>query len=935
MNEGYRGKREDPLERIRKGQAQAAEERQKLLERMRAAQRAPKPAAPAAPARAPRPFDSLDVGAVVAAAGRLRLMTLAGTAGPATPLNRPTTFLLEEFLRALVSGESTSILQWPFGQRDVSLIHPIAMLALLCAPERQTTGNFSWCNPAHTLRTLYYPWRGGATSASQGSLLVRRNEILERNRYHLTRSQVQPSTPRVPVDYLHTTLGHLNALGARDHTKPHLAHPTLAEIYPTFVADGGDPPPRPFPAADGELLGRVRYGASLDQGTDYRSSLCVPANAPYGLFGVSSTAQPKHALSAHALTPTRSGSFPDICLLDLGPPALNRLGHDWKEKVEVFIAEVCKRFPDLPVISVTQDSFVHGQVSSIMRTEKAKVARSRVLVRVSRDPLSEDPAIESVSETQVEFSVVSGPVADAVAALAEAARGSSDSALAGTLRREMGCLRKAASLPCGLGPAYERLCAVLDQFQAESFLQFRSPATLLAPLEDALASEISGAERTRLVRARDAVQAAFDALEEETPIGSLLNELAASLLRRSSRTVVAFATDIDRILGEHRLADESDTGQAMRRRLEKGHVLLTHAEDLETKLATIERGKDRNSWKRLVVIAPNLDWLSTLAARPWLPDELLVLCERTLASRVAESFGRMSSHPDLAGAGRIGTRLASIAQAAKLEVEARGVTAIELELEPRSEDSNSSDLIDLTDDDADDGDEIIELILSSGRRIRARAGQTIIRYDQHAELNPFEKASAADVRARQSIVVPDNAFIVEARDVLPIRVLAQSWVDIYHSTVGASLQNIEGDTLNAKARQVLHDIRKRGARTQTHGAVLSWLKVEEYKQLPAEKRQSHAPQRRREFDAFMAVLGVNESVAERMWMQGIQPLRIDRRRAGQRMAQAFVSVLVEPHGTTSHFSAPVREGIRALRKKALDHLDRIAEVKRIDRREVR
>lgn len=929
-----RGKREDPLERIRKGQAQAAEERQKLLERMRASQRAPKPVASAAPARPPRPFDNLDIEAAMAAAGRLRLMTLTGSAEPPAPPNRPTAFLLEEFLRALVSGESTSILQWPFGQRDVSFVHPIAMLALLCTPERQRTGNFYWCKPPHTLRTLYYPWRGGATSASQGSILVRRNEILEWNRYHLTRTQVQPSAPRVLVDYLHTTLGHLNALSARDQTKPHLAHPTLAEIYPTFIADGGDPPPRPFSAADGELLGRVRHGASLDQGTDYRSSICVPASAPYGLFGVSSTAQPKHALAATALTPGRDGRFPDICILDLGPPALNRLGHNWKEMVEVFIAEVNKRFPDLPVMSVTQDSFAHRHVSSLLRTEKSKNPQSRVLVRLSRDPLSADPAIEIVSETEVEFSVVSGPVADAVAALSEAARGSSDSALAGTLRREMGSLRKAASLPCGLGPAYELLCAVFDQFQAESFLQFRSPATLLAPLEEALASEVGGAERARLVHARDAVKAAFDTLHRETPIGSLLNDLGASLLRRASRTVVAFATDIDRVLGEHRLADDSDTGQAMRRRLEKGHVLLTHAEELETKLAAIERGRDRNTWKRLVVIAPNLDWLSTIAARSWLPDELLVLCERTLASRVAETFGRMSSHADLAGPGKIGARLESIAQAAKTEVAARGVTAIELELEPRSIDTNASEVIDLTDDDADDGDEIIELILSSGRRIRARPGSTIIRYDQHAELNPFEKTNAADVRERQSVVVPDNAFIIEAREVLPIQVLAQSWVEVYHSTVEASLQNIEGDSLNAKARQVLRDVRARGARTQTAGAVLSWLKVEEYKQLPAEKRQSHAPQRRREFDAFMSVLGVNESVAEKMWMEGIQPLRIDRRRAGQRMAQAFVSVLVEPHGTTSHFSAPVREGIRALRKKALDHLDRIVEVKMIDRREV-
>ena len=65
-------------------------------------------------------------------------------------------------------------------------------------------------------------------------------------------------------------------------------------------------------------------------------------------------------------------------------------------------------------------------------------------------------------------------------------------------------------------------------------------------------------------------------------------------------------------------------------------------------------------------------------------------------------------------------------------------------------------------------------------------------------------------------------------------------------------------------------------------------------------------------------------------MECIQPLRIDRRRAGQKMAQAFVSVLVDPHGTASGLSAPIREGIETLRRKALDHLDQVTGLETID-----
>lgn len=76
----------------------------------------------------------------------------------------------------------------------------------------------------------------------------------------------------------------------------------------------------------------------------------------------------------------------------------------------------------------------------------------------------------------------------------------------------------------------------------------------------------------------------------------------------------------------------------------------------------------------------------------------------------------------------------------------------------------------------------------------------------------------------------------------------------------------------------------------------------------------------------MAVLGVHEDLSEKIWSEGIQPLRIDRRRAGQKMAQAFVSVLVDPHGTASGFSNEVREGIVVLRKKAIDYLDQVINV---------
>ena len=83
----------------------------------------------------------------------------------------------------------------------------------------------------------------------------------------------------------------------------------------------------------------------------------------------------------------------------------------------------------------------------------------------------------------------------------------------------------------------------------------------------------------------------------------------------------------------------------------------------------------------------------------------------------------------------------------------------------------------------------------------------------------------------------------------------------------------------------------------------------------------HAPQARGDFDALLSVLGLPTGLADKIWDEGIEQLRSDKRRAGIRMAQAFISVLVDPHGVTGGLNADVRTRIAALRSRALDHID--------------
>src|SRR6202023_3887752 len=105
-----------------------------------------------------------------------------------------------------------------------------------------------------------------------------------------------------------------------------------------------------------------------------------------------------------------------------------------------------------------------------------------------------------------------------------------------------------------------------------------------------------------------------------------------------------------------------------------------------------------------------------------------------------------------------------------------------------------------------------------------------------------------------------------------------------------------GETRTAKARHVMARLRNAGARAVVEGTVLDWLNAAEHKLLPPERMRPHAPQHWREFRAFMEVIHLPPALADTIWREGIEPLRVDRRRAGARMAQAFVSVLVDPHG---------------------------------------
>lgn len=108
------------------------------------------------------------------------------------------------------------------------------------------------------------------------------------------------------------------------------------------------------------------------------------------------------------------------------------------------------------------------------------------------------------------------------------------------------------SFPCGLSAAHEALGET--DAGAGVFLERRSASTVLAVIKRPLELSADSTERQKLVEAERAVDAAFTEFEDDTPIGSMLAEIAGIISRKSSPSVIAFSSDYELLLGERKSA---------------------------------------------------------------------------------------------------------------------------------------------------------------------------------------------------------------------------------------------------------------------------------------------------------------------------------------------------------------------------------------------
>jgi hypothetical protein len=325
-----RGGQKDVFDRLQRAQ----DERRKQIERHKAAQAAVqqrRDAQESAVKEKATRFAGINVDAVVASARRLQIWDLERPLATGVhALNRPTLELIEHFLRVLRREGSTCVLQWPYAQRDLTILHHLTALSTLITTTERANNRYTWCLPVRDFRTLYFPWRGPSTGSLLRDLLVIRHELLKHNNLHLTRTIASEPEFSAELGAFHNLVGHLTSLKARDSTKPHLAHAALYELFPMFQALGAEDAPPIFREAVNHLYDRVEYGTGLTKLIDMRRELLDPKTSPFALFGICPRSDFKTVLAHSSLSAT-GGREPDLCLIDLGPPGLSRLGPNWEE----------------------------------------------------------------------------------------------------------------------------------------------------------------------------------------------------------------------------------------------------------------------------------------------------------------------------------------------------------------------------------------------------------------------------------------------------------------------------------------------------------------------------------------------------------------------------------------------------------------------------
>jgi hypothetical protein len=820
--------------------------------------------------------------------------------------------VLHRFDEVIRSGTSEALLLWPQRPDGVAVFHALAAL-----------GRIGTCDQT-PLATLLFPWSRGV-GGIQRTLLVDRDFLSATTLPALNRSLSAPGPAFGCLMALHS-LKHVFSSGKKDkrfkvklEADPGIVHPTLFEITPQHgVQNSGL---RPY---GDQFLRRLRRHTWIGDQSAHIEAATDPAKTPFFLFGVHADAVRVKLLRDAGLDPRHGGRVPDIILLDLTRRGRNRLGAGWRQSLTRFFATICDLYAASqapPILAVTDDVFVlrslkwqiikdYEQRRGTRDTRGKRPEAARLVLHPKPDPLEQEvirPGALPALKAEVYGSDVLKIVESALK-LRRALLASGDDKIADAVTTAMQVIQNLIGLPGSPKEFHDFLVENYEGYERQNMGARYDPLAPRSRIQSALQQGLAGVNHKHLSQFLDAYDKLRKIADSDNPGSKLFDKCISELVRKSTRSIVVFSSELLRGFAEWRL----DSDPAISRHVGRKLLLVDRREAIEELELD---GQEQKLFHRIVFVEPFPDDLLHVLMRPWLPQNVIILGNLALAEQARR---RIHILRDLEGAAPIHNLLAAVETEFARVLQGHSVEVPDLDAPPALP---RLGMLDLT-TASTYGSGSPRLIRTSGDlEVRAFDRSEMAAYDPEA-LQVFSRKIAKDLVPGDQICVFSSDFVGMAREKLNLSANASDILPLYHKAVADAVQELPGPDMTSKAHALRAQMNEIDPALElpTVQAVRHWIDVAALIEAPRDEVRPQAPRNRQHYLCFMSALGISEDVARHYWDWGIFWTRSMRIRSGAAFHQVFMGILVDPHATASRLPEARRHDLWRIYETAEHHV---------------
>lgn len=823
-------------------------------------------------------------------------------------LNSVATGLLEMFYLCVKTGESAVLLTWPTSVENIAMLHALAALQHIVIESKEE----SKPDPLR-LCSYFWPWKQNIEKM-QKRILVDRTQFVKCNNqlvisyylmgktdgvdyaFHMALNCIKDLNPGATVRH---TQGHHSILS----NHPELVHPTLFEITPQAVFQGGKARHLPL-AKDGFLRRSKKYVMTCPSLLDDR--LFKIESSPCFMLGIPITCEIRELCRGDLFFRRR----PNIVLLDLNS-VYSRIGKNWQKQVVEFLSALVIAFSENekgipPVFALTEDPVVFNNLSfklladyekkrlhkrHVFRYSFLNVAHSLFDHKINLDVNCVVPSVMVVSyaEGMADLFQTGQDLRNKVRDL-----GSED--LAEQIDILNQTIRYVVNMPGGFDDYMDFLQEYCDgtghDIQSVAIRPWEKWIETKKLVEEGNAGALRVDAETYLKN----TQSVIDGLKRSTPLQSRLEVLYNKLLAKSERShVLVFPDKRMKAFAEWMISNRLKSASTLIGDDETKIVLLENRQALDLLTSLL------NKFENIYFVLPQKKYLAKMLAQKEMPSVLTFVCDGGTVISLLRYVDMLEKVPGLE---IIKPRLAAIHDALKQAADGHVSLLGELDEVESMVNTLIYNLREL-EPDRYQGHPIV-IVTEEGARIAAYEGSDILRYQDENDLQPFSKVTVSKLDGGDQFFVITPEFLDAASDKINITAMASDSLRNYHTTVGEKVRAISEWSLKGKAEVI-----QRRMKSDVRGAdigegekvvnIIRWINVEGLLKIPRELVRPHAPKIRRVFNLFMSALGVSEGEIDWYWVAAIQSTRKARIRAGLDRNRIFYRLLLDPASVEQFF----------------------------------